>query len=408
MQLTTTNIRSLELPKGQADRTYWDDALPAFGLRLRTGGSRNWVVQYDIAGKTRRMTLGSVTSLDLGKARSMAKDLLAAVRLGRDPAMEKTEARSRASETFGGELLRKYLKDQSARLRPRSFDQVEHHLDVHARPLHKMPVAAIGRRTVAALLDEIAESVGTTTSNRVRSSLSSYFGWLMGKGLLDSNPVIGIDKAPEKARERVLADDELVEIWRALEDDQFGAIVKLLALTGQRRNEIGDLLWSEVDLAEAMIRLPGARTKNKVAHEVPLSPPALAILEAQPRRNNPDGTPRDLVFGFGRGGYNDWSKRKLVLDQRITATRGKPLPAWRLHDLRRTMSTVMHDRLGVLPHVVEAVLNHTGGHKAGPAGVYNKAQYVAEKRVAFEKWGEHLDALVNGRKPATVVKLHRA
>jgi integrase len=290
-------------------------------------------------------------------------------------------------------------------LRPRSFDQVEHHLDVHAHPLHSMPVAVIDRRTVATRLDEIVESTGATTSNRVRASLSAYFGWLMGKGLLDNNPVIGIDKAPEKARERVLADDELVEIWRALEDDQFGVIVKLLALTGQRRNEVGDLCWSEVDLTNAMIRLPGARTKNKVAHDVPLSPPALAILEAQPRRNNPDGTLRDLVFGFGRGGYNDWSKRKIALDQRITTSRGKPLPAWRLHDLRRTMSTVMHDRLGVLPHVVEAVLNHTGGHKAGTAGVYNKASYAAEKRIALDKWSEHIDALISGRKPATVVKL---
>jgi integrase len=398
MKLTTASIRSLTLPEGQVDRTYWDDTLPAFGLRVRAGGSRNWVCQYDMAGKTRRVTLGSVASLNLGKARSMAKDLLAAVRLGRDPAMEKTEARSRASETFGGELLRKYLKDQSARLRPRSFDQVEHHLDVHARPLHAMPVTAIGLRTVAARLDEVAESAGAVTSNRVRASLSAYFMWLISKGLVDHSPVAGVAKAPEKARERALADDELVEIWRALDDDDhFGVIVKLLALTGQRRNEIGDLRWSEVDLAEAVIRLPGARTKNATAHEIPLSPAALAILAAQPRRNNVDGSPRDLVFGFGRGGYNDWSKRKRVLDRRIATSRGKPLLAWRLHDLRRTMSTAMHDRLGILPHVVEAVLNHTGGHKAGPAGVYNKATYSKEKRDALARWAEHVAELVARR-----------
>src|SRR5262249_26348585 len=157
------------------------------------------------------------------------------------------------------------------------------------------------------------------------------------------------------------ADDELRAILTALGDDQFGAIVWLLALTGQRRSEIGSLRWSEVDLfrdAGPLIRLPGERVKNGQPHSVPLSPPALAILKAQPRRLEADGSPRDLIFGFGRGGFSDWSKAKIALDQRIAGTGVRP---WRFHDLRRTMSTVMHDRLGIMPHIVEAVLNHTGG-----------------------------------------------
>jgi integrase len=399
MRFTAAGIRSLTLPAGKRDKTFWDTTLPGFGLRLRAGGARSWVVQYDFGTATRRMTIGSPAAVDLGEARDRAKDILAAVRLGQDPAVKKTEARARASETLGA-LLPRYLAHQRARLRSRSFDQVEHHLSVHARPLHSQPIAAIGQRAVAIRLHEIAETAGPTTANRVRASLSACFGWMQREGLVETNPVLNTNKAAENGpRERVLTDGELVEIWRALEDDQFGAIVKLLALTGQRRDEIGSLRWSEIDPNEAVIRLPPTRTKNKVAHEIPLSPAALAIVQAQPRRNQADGSLRDLVFGFGRGGFSDWSKRKIALEQRILAARNAkgPLPAYRIHDLRRTCSTVMHDRLGVLPHVVEAVLNHTGGHKRGPAGVYNRASYAAEKRIALEKWGAHIMAAVSGK-----------
>jgi integrase len=410
MKLTTASIHSLALPEGQSDKTFWDEVLPGFGLRLRAGGSRTWVVQYDFGATTRRMTLGPVARLGLGEARERAKGALAAVKLGQDPAMKKLEARARARETLGA-LLPRYLAHQRARLRPRSFDQVEHHLSVHARPLHSQPIAAISQRAVATRLYEIAQASGPTTANHVRASLSACFGWMQREGLTETNPVLNTNKAEVSGpRERVLTGSELVEVWRALEDDQFGAIVRLLALTGQRRDEIGSLRWSEVDLDEAVIRLPGDRVKNGVAHEIPLSPPALAILQAQPQRTEADGTPRDLIFGFGRGGFSDWSKRKVALDQRILAALKvagitDPMPAWRLHDLRRTVSTVMHDQLGVLPHVVEAVLNHTGGHKRGPAGVYNRATYAVEKRAALEKWAEHIEALTNGKRPAKVVKL---
>jgi integrase len=381
--MTTATVRSLALPTGRQDKTFWDDVLPGFGLRLRAGGGRSWVVQYDFGTATRRITIGPAAAVHLGEARERAKDILAKVRLGQDPAMQKIEARLRASETLGA-LLPRYLAYQRARLRPRSFDQVEHHLLVHARTLHSHPIATISQRAVAIRLHEIAETAGPTTANLVRASLSACFGWMQREGLLETNPVLNTNKAAVSGpRERVLSGDELAEIWRALGDDQFGGIVKLLTFTGQRRDEIGSLRWSEVDLEKAIIRLPAARTKNKTAHEIPLSPAALAILQAQPRRTEADGSPRDLIFGFRRGGFSDWSKRKIVLDQRILAARkassvADSLPSWRLHDLRRTCSTVMHDWLGVLPHVVEAVLNHTGGHKAGPAGVYNRASQAGQ------------------------------
>jgi integrase len=286
------------------------------------------------------------------------------VRLGRDPAGEKIEARVKAAETLGA-LLPRFLARQRTRLKPRTYKEVERHLLVQAAPLHACSVGTIDRRVVAIRLAEIAASSGPVAANRARASLSTCFAWLMREGLIDANPVLNTNKAPESgAREGVLDDGEIREIWGALGDDHYGAIVKLLTLTGQRRDEIASLRWSEVDLDRALISLPGERTKNKRSQEIPLSLPALAILKAQPRRLRFDGSPRDLIFGFGEGGHEDWSGCKRDLDARIlTARRAvasdldeiKPILHWRLHDLRRTMSTVMHDNLGVAPHVVEAV-----------------------------------------------------
>jgi len=264
---------------------------------------------------------------------------------------------------------------------------------VHAKALHGSPIEAVTRRTIAARLAEIEKHNGPAARNRVRASLSAYFTWAAKEGYVDNNPVAFTNKAEEKARERVLSDEELRTIWLAADDSQFGAIVKLLILTGTRRSEIGGLMWSEA--SPTLLTLPPARTKNGREHLVPLSEPALTILGAQPKRTNPDGTPREHVFGTIVGcGYQNWSRGKVDLDARI----GKALE-WRLHDFRRSVSTALHDRFGVPPHVVEEILGHVGGHKGGVAGVYNKAIYLEERRRALERWGAHIMELVTG-KPA--------
>jgi integrase len=171
-------------------------------------------------------------------------------------------------------------------------------------------------------------------------------------------------------------------IWRNLGNDQFGDICRLLIFTAQRRDEIGSLRWSEI--AGDKIVLPPARTKNSRRHEVPLSPQTAAIIARQPRRPG-----RDLIFGYGAGGYSAYDKAKIELDRRC------PLPHWTLHDLRRTVATMMHDRLDVLPHIVEAILNHVSGHKAGVAGVYNRAKYIEPMRKALGVWANYIFDLVN-------------
>ena len=408
LKLTATTIRSLTLPPELREKTFFDDALPAFGVRLRAGGSKRYVVQYKHRNKHRRLVLGSVNELDPGKARATAKDVLARVRLGEDPAGERLEARADTAETLGA-VLPRFLARQRARLKPRSYQETERHLLVHAKPLHSRFATAIDRRTIAIRLAEIAERSGPAAANRVRASLSAFFTWLAREGIVESNPVAFTNKAEEGgARERVLSDAELAAILRAAGEDQYGAIVKLLMLTGARRDEVGGLAWSEIDIAAALIVLPSERTKNRRVHQVPLSSPALRILSAQPRRvRSGDGSLRDLVFGHGDDrGWQDWSGSKRDLDARLKGA-GTPIADWRLHDLRRTMSTVMHDRLGVLPHIVEAVLGHVDGHRAGVAGVYNKASYLAERQTALDKWADHIEALISGKRPGKVVKLRK-
>jgi len=215
----------------------------------------------------------------------------------------------------------------------------------------------------------------------------------MGEGLAESNPVIGTNNATEEvSRDHVINDAELAAIWRACRDDDYGRIVRLLTLTGQRREEVAALAWSELDLAGGLWAIPKQRTKNSLPRDVPLSATALDVLTSPPRQ---DG--RALLFGEGKGRFQGWSKAKAALDRRI-AQQGAEVRPWRLHDLRRTMATRLGD-LGVLPHVVEAVLNHVSGHKAGVAGIYNRALYAAEKRQALDLWSEHVRSLIEGTEP---------
>jgi integrase len=408
MRLTTATIKTLALPAGVGEKTFFDDELPGFGLRLRAGGAARFVVQYDLGQKTRRMTLGALNVLDLGAARKSAKDILAAVRLGRDPAGIKIEARAHVGETFGA-LLARYLPYKRTQLKAgsRSIKEVERHLLRYARPLHAHPVAAILRRDIAALMSAIASKNGATAANCMLGSLSGYCNWLIREGLIEGvNPAAYVNKAAQsRGRERVLTSDEFREIWNALGDSDYADIVKLLTYTSARKTEIGGLRWDEIDVEAAEINLPASRCKNNKPHTIPLVPQALAILKARAANG------REFVFGYGQG-FTGWAWAKAALDERIAAARKAagikaPMPSWVLHDLRRFFSTVAHDKLGVAPHIVEAALGHVSGFKSGVSGVYNKATYIDERRRALAKWAAFIDESVSGKKPAIIVRLKR-
>ena len=206
----------------------------------------------------------------------------------------------------------------------------------YCKSLHSLPLAKVDRRAVAARISAVAAECGEVSANRTRASLSAFFAWAMREGLLDSNPVVGTNRQPEKSRERVLADDELKIIWDALGPDDYSTVVRLLMLTGQRASEIAALRWSEI--VGDQIVLPPGRTKNGRQHTVPLVATALAFFDDRPRND-------EFVFGRRSGRpLGGWGACKAALDQRIRERGGK-VEHWTHHDLRRTVATWMAENL---------------------------------------------------------------
>ena len=227
-----------------------------------------------------------------------------------------------------------------------------------------MPVDTVSRKDVAARLLVVTREQGPIVAARTRAALSTFFAWAMQMGLAEANPVIGTIRPPEgKPRERVLSDPELTAVWHACGDDDHGKIVKLLICTGCRRQEIGGCAWpefSDLDGPKPTWTLPANRSKNGRAHTLPLMPMALDIIKSVPKMVS-----RDQLFGaHSPAGFTAWAKEKRALDARSGVSN------FTVHDIRRSVATKLAD-IGVQPHIIEQILNHVSGHRAGAAGVYN-------------------------------------
>jgi integrase len=390
MKLTAKTVAALRLPPRKTDVIFFDGEMPGFGYRLRTSGDgkvrRSWVVQYRRAGATRRVLLGGGEVLSAEQARTAAKKTLAKVALGEDPQADKTARRHKDGHTVRA-LVGEYLATKEGTIRPRTLRSLAAYLNgSYFKPLHGMPVDAVTRKDVAARLVAITREHGSIVAARARGALSTFYTWAMGNGLAETNPIVGTLKPKDaEPRERVLSDGELAAIWRASGDDAYGRVVKLLILTGARRAEVGGMLWSEIK--HGTWTIPAERSKNGRQHVVPLMPPALDIIKSVPQRFS-----RDHLFGTrSPDGLSHWHA-KADLDQRL----GDSVEGWRVHDIRRTVATRMAD-LGVLPHVIEAVLNHQGGHRAGVSGIYNRSRYEREVRAALAMWADHVRSLITGQ-----------
>ncbi|MGA3304095.1 MAG: integrase arm-type DNA-binding domain-containing protein, partial [Methylovirgula sp.] len=229
MKLTKATVDRVKLPEGKEETIVFDESLPGFGLRLRAGGKRTWVAQYRLGTKQRRVTLGSVTTIDAEEARRRAKAALAKVELGGDPQLEKAEARAEAARTLGS-VVDLYLARHAIRkLRARTLSDVERYLRIHWAPLSEIAVRKITRADVASRIARIAEEHGGPTANKARAHLSSLYSWAIAEGLVDTNPVTGTRKpVNEIARDHVLTDDELALIRRYAGDSDYGTILRLL------------------------------------------------------------------------------------------------------------------------------------------------------------------------------------
>jgi integrase len=393
MKLTARNIATLSLPSDKSDVIYWDDTVPGFGLRIRKAGTRGWVFRYRFGNLQRSIKLGSANSVPLATARANASKLEAEVRLGTDPAGKKELAKQEAENTFSL-LVERFLDARRRELREATIREYARHLRVDAKSLHRLPVAAVMQADIARLLNGAR---GAATANRLRATLSAMFVWALKEGVVlpHGNPAAYTHKRTETARDRVLSDTELKLLWAALSSDDFGNILRLLTLTGQREEEIAKLRWNEI--VDGSISLPAERVKNRRAHTIPLSDSVKKILTGIERNN------RVYVFGRDDTGFSGFSQAKKRLDKKL----GDAVAPWRIHDLRRTAASGMQ-RLGVRVEVIERALNHVNGSYRGVAGVYQRDPMTAEVREALNRWARHVMALVEGRKSVVVSIRERA
>ncbi|MGO9681342.1 MAG: tyrosine-type recombinase/integrase [Beijerinckiaceae bacterium] len=398
-KLTAQFCKTIKAPeKGQRD--YWDLIRPGLGLRVSQGGKRAWTVVYKKNGRMRRFTLGSFPTLPLADARRAAAKALLAVQNGKDPATAKREAR--VAETFG-ELSALYL-ERHAKVEKRSWPEDERIIDRELLPAWKFRKAGETRRAdVIALLDGIVERGAPVMANRTRALISKIFNFGIGREIVEANPAHGIGRpgGAEQQRDRVLSEEEIRTVWKALESEspKTRAIFRLALLTAQRRSEITGMQWAELDLDSGWWTIPAERAKNGLAHRVPLSPEAVRILESVKRsikRKKKTGA-RDepLVFRGGRIG------RPLTnLQKPMRRIKDASAVDFHFHDLRRTAASLMTG-IGIPRLVVSKILNHIEG---GITAVYDRHSYDAEKRAALLKWERHLVAIATGNKaPVKVI-----
>jgi len=385
-------------------------------LIVHPSGAKNWAVRYRQAGRARKLTIpGSYPTIGLKAARTLAREALEKVAAGDDPAAEKIAARQRPSSkdreypALAALFLDRWLTKSHQRPRPRTIEENARLLGLVRKEGQWTPkpsglaarwrnrlVSDIHRADIVDVLDGLVAEGVPVKANHTRAVLHLFFGWCQRRGVLENNPCSAVDRpAAQKSRDRVLSDTELGLLWRAADEDAvFGPLYKLLALTGQRRDEARGATWDEFDLDRGLWTLPAARTKNGRQHIVPLSARAVALLKSLPRV----GRRPSLVFTTnGETMLSGLSRAKTRLDERMLELARDEnarvdIPPFVLHDLRRTCATGLQ-RLGIALPVIEKVLNHTGGSFAGIVGVYQLHDFANEMRVALEAWARHISEL---------------
>jgi integrase len=389
MKLTQRICDALGLPDGKHECFYWDDELPGFGLRLRRSSDGNTVLksfttkQYRVAGKKLRATFRYAVGVE--KARKEAKDAVGKLLLRKDPKAEERERANKDKLTFRA-LVEIHLAVKKKKLRPRTYTETERYLTAkcYFGPLHAKPIDQIKLADVDPRIEAIESECGPAAAVRARAVLGHFFTWCMTKGHCTSNPTIGSEKPDTQSRDKVLTPAELVQIWKACGDDQYGKIVRLLILTACRRAEIGDMRWSELD--ERGWTIPASRAKTKQERTIPLVPMIADILADVPKRAS-----RDQLFGERGHGFTAWWQGKAALDARSGVV------GWVVHDIRRSVDTLMGEELAIEPHIVELVLGHE--FRTPVQKVYNRARYSKPILQAYLRWHDYLQALIEGGEP---------
>jgi integrase len=385
IKLTKSTIDAL--PTSKSDVVYWDAGYPGFGVKVTPKGRKVFIVLYRTGGarsKLRKYTVGPYGRVTLHQARVAAQRVFVAKLEGRDPAAEKREAKRRVVADRVDDLLETFVAQRLSQ--NRSGDEIARLLRREmgktwiGRSIHE-----ISKRDVVELVSAIEQRGAPVAANKTLKSIKTFLRWCVGRAVLDQSPAENVPlPSKEIARDRVLGDDELAQVILAARKmgGPYGGIVELLALTGQRREEVARLQRDELDLARRVWTLPKSRTKNAKAHAVHLAEQAMAVLKHAGQRG-----PYVLSL-LGTKPFQEFSRAKRRLDQLSGVT------GWRLHDLRRTCVSGMA-RLGIAPHVADKILNHQSGTISGVAAVYQRHEFLAERQEALERWGTHVASIVS-------------
>jgi integrase len=399
LKLTSAAVTRIK-PPARGQEEYFDKLLPSFGLRISYSGTKAWFVMTRVKGKLIRLTIGRFPGMSLADARAKARGIMDIAATGIDPRhIEEEKRRVEAAATrstfelLAEEFMAKHVRPNLRNSTAKEYQRILFGLDTQA--WRTRPISSIEKRDVLDLVERIAERSSPGSAALSLAYLRKFFNWCADREVIDTPPTDRI-RLPRAtlSRDRVLSETEIGTVWGAFKSESglFGPLFELLLFTGQRRAEVAGMRWDELhdlDGDTPYWEIPGMRTKNYRSHLVSLTVPVVEIILAVPR------TGPYLFSTTGKTPVSGFSKAKRRIDASIAEAQKaggfEPIEPWTLHDLRRTMVTVMNEDLGVPPHVVEAVVNHmSGAAKAGVAGVYNRALYVKERKRALERWSKFL------------------
>lgn len=418
-QITKRAIDALK--PAQAVTFFWDagdGAIKGFGVRVTPAGVKSYVYQYRLGGRgvaVRRYTIGRHGEFTPDTARARAVELAEQVRRNIDPieaeagvrkdrVAKAQEARDLAFAAYATRFLKMHVQPNT----PDSYGFSESILRLHVSPvLNRKPLPEITRRDIVAVIDRI-DAAQPSVRRNCFAVMRKLFNWARARGDIKRSPLEGMEPPPlVQSRDRVLSDDELTLAFRASQSlpYPFGPMFELLFTTGQRRDEVAGLDWSELDRKTGLWTLPRERAKNDASNIIPLNRLAIAALDRAAGRgldSSTDWPCSGLVFTTtGKTHVSGYSRAKAKLDDRIaelatesaTEATTNAIKPWRVHDARRTLATGLQ-RLGVRFEVTEAVLNHISGSRSGIAGVYQRHGWGPEKRAALDAWGAHIEGLL--------------
>jgi len=412
LKLTDRHLQSVQVPAAGRVEIGDTDA-PGLFLRITSAGVMSWCVRYcPKGGKQARATIGTyrlpgvadpITTLSA--ARSRAKKISAAATDGIDLLAREVadKAAAEAADADASRTLRvvvaEYI-DKHCKPNQRRWKLTERMFEAHVLPtLGDKRVSEIRRADIIELLDDLQHKRGLTTQvNRIHAQIKAALNFAAEREWIEANPAAVVKKQykGETPRSRTLSDDELRAIWRAADSfkDPSRTLVKLMILTGQRRDEIRCLPWTEVDIEAGVWTLPAARNKGKREHAVPLAPDVIDLLQGLPVLG-------PLVFSVGgKKPYAGHKRLKEILDREAKVN------GWTYHDIRRTVASGMA-ALNIPHEIIGRVLNHAKGDVT--AVHYNRHSYLEEKRAALETWAKRVAFIVgDAREAENVVTIRTA